>query len=174
MDQHQLMSEVGEVLEGALGVVLIQEVRQDDDHTALRIFTDELASDLEEIRGAAGGQIGKEVDGGHEAVSTASAKEGVAETGCKGLQADRIETNEPDIAECGREFTGILELWIAPGLHGTAGIEQNSDRNARLDLEHLEKKLFEAEISTPVDSTQVVPVVEVPVIEKFLARSRRS
>jgi len=40
----------------------------------------------------------------------------------------------------------------------------------RLDAEHLQKQLFKAEVSAPVDGAEVVAVMEVAVIEELLSR----
>src|SRR3954464_1005326 len=56
--------------------------------------------------------------------------------------------------------------------HGSADVEQESDRNARLKLEHLEKELLEAHVGAPVDGPEIIALMEAAVVEKLLSRSR--
>src|SRR5689334_12542045 len=54
VQKHEFVAKVGQILQGALAVGLIQKIGNDDDQPALRIFGDELARYLKEIRAAAG------------------------------------------------------------------------------------------------------------------------
>ena len=53
---------------------------------------------------------------------------------------------------------------------GPADVQQQPHRNARLQLEHLQKQLFQAQEHAPVHRAQIVAVMEMPMIQKFLPR----
>ena len=88
----------------------------------------------------------------------------------KGLDGDGFEPDKADVAEGPGEAAGVIELLvIGARIHGCGAIEQNTDRDAWLDLKHFKEELFEAHVGAPVDGAEVVAMVEVAVVEELLA-----
>ena len=51
----------------------------------------------------------------------------------------------------------------------TRCIQQHAHRHARLDLEHLQKQFFQAQVGAPVHRAQIVAMMEMAMIQKLLA-----
>ena len=110
MQQHQLVAEVRQELQGAFAIRVVQKIGNDDQQAALRIAGDELARDLK-IVGAAGGlQVLQKIHGGNKSVPPASGNEGVAQIRSERLYADGIQSHQPDIAQRGRQLARVVEL----------------------------------------------------------------
>ena len=92
----------------------------------------------------------------------------------KTVHLDGIQPHQPDIAQRRGELARVIELAAAVRRHGRAHIHQHAHRHARLHLEHLQEQLFQAQIGVPVHRPQIVAVMEIAMVEKFLARRRRS
>jgi hypothetical protein len=90
----------------------------------------------------------------------------------KGKHLDGVEADQPHITERRREPKGVVELLAAAGRHGNGRVEQKSNGHARLDLEHLEEHLVQPHVGPPIDSTEVVALMEVPMIEELLTAAR--
>src|SRR5579872_1429267 len=110
LDQEQLMSEVGEVLEGFFATGIVEKIRDDDQQPALRIIGDKISRHLKVISATGGLEIAEEIDGGDEAVAPAAAEEGVGQPVAERLQADGIQAHQPDIAERCGEAARIVKL----------------------------------------------------------------
>ncbi len=87
----------------------------------------------------------------------------------EGENLNSVETHQADVAERGGETLREEELFGRARRHGGRGVEQHAHRNAGLDLEHLEEHFVQPHVGAPVDGAEVVAVVEVAMVEKFLA-----
>ena len=101
----------------------------------------------------------------------AAGRESVVQLVAEGLQADRIQPDQAYVTESRGELLRIVELVDLAGLHGLADVDQHPHRNARLQLEHFEKQLFQAQERPPVDRAQIVAMMELAMIQKLLAGS---
>ncbi len=80
-----------------------------------------------------------------------------------------VEADESDITERSGETIRKEELFGRTGRHRGGRIEQHADGDAGLDLEHLQEHFVEPHVGAPVDGAQIVAVVKVAMVEKFLA-----
>ena len=95
----------------------------------------------------------------------------MAEAAGEAVDLNGIEADQADITEGGSEFARVVELFAAVGGHGSGEVEEHAHGDVGFHLEHFEEHLFEAEIGAPVDGAEVVAMVEVAVVEEFLAGS---
>ena len=107
-------------------------------------------------------------------MAAAPAVAGPAERISKCLQAYGVKTNESNVGKGCCEFLSVLEFRAIARAHRLAGIDQDANRNSGLHLEHLQQELLEAKISAPVDSAEVIAVMEVAVIQEFLPWAREA
>ena len=93
----------------------------------------------------------------------------------KGLNEDRVVPHESDVGQGGGKLTREVELrdlaLSRPGGHRCRRVEQQTDRRARLRLEHFEEQLFEPQIGAPVHRAQIVALMKPPVVVELHAGS---
>ena len=93
------MAEIRQVLQWPQTVLIVQEIRDQDEEPALRIFADELARGVEKIGAARGLQTAEKLFGGLEAVTAAAAYKGLEQFILEGLQDDRVQPDEAHIRQ---------------------------------------------------------------------------
>ena len=70
-------------------------------------------------------------------MTAAPAQERIAQILAEGLKTNGIQPHQTDVTQSGRELARIVKLRDGAGGHGVAAIDQDTDRDARLHLEHL-------------------------------------
>src|SRR5215813_13259937 len=81
--------------------------------------------------------------------------------------ANAVETIETDIAQRCRHASGIVQLRWGPHLHRLAGINKEMNGEVFFGSKDLEKQMIETAIDIPVDITEIIPSVILPVITKL-------
>src|SRR5580658_10222787 len=102
------MAEVRQELERAFTIRVIEKIGNDDQQTALRVARNELASDLKIVGSAGGFQVLQKVHGGNKSVAATSGNEGVAQIRSEWLNADGIQSHQPDVAQRGRQLARVV------------------------------------------------------------------
>src|SRR5262249_31421757 len=72
-----------------------------------------------------------------------------------------------DIAQRCRHASGIVQLRRGPHLHRLAGINKEMNGEIFFGSKELEKQVIETAVDIPVDITEIIPSVILPVITKL-------
>src|SRR3981081_311253 len=98
MNQHQLMAAIGKVLQWIKTVAVVQEIRDDDQEPALRVFMIELPGDFQKVTRTGWFQVGQELGGRHEPVPAAAAQKRMIQMIAEWLDGDQVEFHQTDKA----------------------------------------------------------------------------
>ena len=66
-------------------------------------------------------------------------------------EVDAVLVQEPDVAQFGRDFSGVVELYRCTVVHGCTRIEEDIDGKVRLFLEEPQNERVGAQVRTPID-----------------------
>src|SRR5271170_5773520 len=104
------MAEVRQELQRAFTIRVVEKIGNDDQQAALRVARNELAGDLKVVGADGRFQVLEKVYSGNKPMAAASGNEGVAQIRPKWLNADSIQSHQPDIAQRGCQLTRVVEL----------------------------------------------------------------
>ncbi len=168
LDEHQFVAEVAEELDGLFEFAVVEEVGDDDGHAALRELCDELARAIHEVRRAFGLERGEKIEHGLEAMATAGGGERIVQFIAEGLHASWHRGGR------GRRSRGLRRVG---GRSQTCRVFMDALMSKRMRTGHAARagtslgRAFRDAKSAPIDGAQIVPFVELTMVEEFLTRS---
>src|ERR1700694_1962703 len=97
MDEHQLVPKIGKELERPIAIGIVQEVGNDNQQTALRILSDELAGYFKKAGAPRGLQALEVIYSGNKSMPATATHKGIAQIVPKRLNANRVEAYQTHI-----------------------------------------------------------------------------